>query len=245
MPNGALGMNSFSPLPWYTPRMADFEREVTPAVKTIWPPAPLKDERAPLSFRVEAIELTQSGGRLIVVNHFMRRMFALQMCIFSLSSLSPFYSYWTSPFHHATWNGMLPAVFATYQQAYLVYLLILFAAALFYGTLVAGGNLGGVVLNLQSGTAKAGGRTRLLSEIESVSVIAGQPDILRRRSTVQLQWSDEQNLLRWQKLLLSLGLKTSFVGILRQEANADRIAEAVAEFAGVLVHHQTFGQNSV
>lgn len=209
-----------------------------PPLEAAWPPGPLHDERVPLSLRVEGIELNQSGGRLIVVNHFMRRMFALPMCLLSLSCLSPFYTYWTSPFHHATWQAMLPAVFRTYQQTYLVDLLMLLVAALFYGIYVAIGNLNGVVLDQRNSTAKAGGRTRLLNELESVRVIAGQPDIFKRRYTVQLHWGDEQNLLWWQKLLLSMGTKASFLGVFGQEANADRLAAAIAEFAGVSVQHR-------
>lgn len=225
--------------------MADFEQEVTPAIETIWPPAPLHDERTPLAFRVEGVELTQNGGRLVVVNHFMRWVFALLMCIFSLSALSPFYTYWTSPFHHATWRAMLPAVLATYRQIYWVELLMLFVAALFYWIYVAGCNLIGVELNHQDSIAKAAGRTRSLSTLESVKVIAGQPDILGRRYTVRLMWDEEQDLLWWQKLLRSMEPKTSFLGVFRHEINADRLAKAIAEFAGIPVHHQTFGQNSV
>ena len=183
--------------------------------------------------------MTQSGDRLIVVNHFMRRGFTLQMCILSLPCLSPFYTYWTSPFHHATWRAMLPAVFRTYQQTYWLDLLLLFVAALFYWMLVGCGNLDGIVLDQRDCTAKAGGRTRPLNELEAVRIIAGQPDIFRRRYTVQLHWSDEQNLVWWQKLLLNMGPKTSFLGVFRQEANADRSAAVIAAFADVPVQHRT------
>ena len=198
-----------------------------------------------MSFRVELVELTQSGGRLSVSNHFMRRMFALQVCILLSSSLSPFYSYWTSPFHHATWRAMLPAVFATYKQNYWLYLLMLFVAARFYWLFTVGGNLSGIALNERDGMAKVDGRTRLLSELDSVESIRRQPDIFQRRYTVQLQWSDGPVLPRWQKALLSIGPKTSFVGVFRQEENAERIARAIAESANVPVQHRTTAKNSV
>ncbi len=174
-----------------------------------------------------------------MVNKFMRRGFVLQMCVLSLSVLSPFYSYWTSPFHHATWRAMLPAVMATYRQIYLVDLLVLFVAAFFCWMLVVGGNLSGVILDRRSGTAKASGRTRPFIELESVEVINRQPDIFRRRYTVQLQWSDNPVLPKWQRVLFSLGPKTSFVGVFRQEENAEKIAAAVAGFVGVPIQHQT------
>ena len=183
---------------------------------------------------------------MIIVNHLMRRMFALQMCILSLSSLSPFYSYWTSPFHHATWRAMLPAVFRTYQELCWFYLLMLFMAALIYWSLVVVGNLGGVVLDQRTSTAKADGRTRPLESLESVEIIVrGQPDIFRRRYTAQLQWNDDQVLPRWQKALFSLGPKTSFIGVFRQEENAKKLVEAIAEFAGLSAEHRTFEENSV
>jgi hypothetical protein len=219
--------------------MADPQQEVTPPVESIWPPTPHRDPE-PLALFVsgEGVELIQAGGRLIVVNHFMRRVFALQMCILSLSSLSPFYSYWTSPFHHATWRAMLPAVFRTYQNTFWVYLLMLFLAALLYWVLVVSGNLSGIVLDPRSGTAKAAEISHSLSELKSVEIIRRQPDILGRRYTVQLQWSDNQVLPKWQRALLSLGQKTSFVGLFRQEANADRLAKAVAEFARIPLQHR-------
>lgn len=211
----------------------------TPPASTVWPPAPLGDEQAPLSFQVDGIELTQSGGRLSVVNHFVRRVFIVQMCVFSLSLLSPFYSYWTSPFHHATWRAMLPAVMATYRQTYWVELLVLFVAVLFYWSLVVVGNLGGVALDQRTSTAKAGGRMRPLSELDSVEIVRRQPDIFRRCYTVQLQWSDGPVLLWWQKALLSLGPKTSFAGVFRQEADAENLARAIAEFANAPLQHRT------
>ena len=218
-----------------------------PLAESIWPPAPQHDAVSPPLFvSAEGVEVTQSGGRLSVVNHFMRRMFALQMCILSLSSLSPFYSYWTSPFHHATWRAMLPAVFATYKQMYWLSLLMLCMAALFYWLFTGGSNLSGIVLNQRDSTAKAGGRTRPLSELDSVEMISRQPDIFRRRHTVRLQWSDEGPVLPWwQRALFSMGLKTSFVGVFRQEANAEKLVKAIAEFAGLSAEHRTFEGSSV
>lgn len=174
-----------------------------------------------------------------MVNHFMRRAFIVSALSLTLAFLSPFYSYWTSPFHHATWRAMLPAVSATYKQTSLLWLLMLFILALSYWMYIVNCNLSGIKLNQQNSTARAGGRTRPLGYLESVESIKRQPDILGRRYTVQLQWDDNFVLIWWQKVLFSIGPKTSFVGVFRQEASADRVAAAMAEFATVPVQHRT------
>ena len=210
--------------------MADYEREVTPAIETTPPPAPLHSNPVPFSFRAEKTMLKQSGSRLIVVNYFDRRMSVWLMCIFSLmfplTWLPPFH-YWMSLFNHATWRTILSAVLATNRQLDVIEVLILSFVAISYRLLVVGG-LNGVVLDLRNGTAKAAGRTRLLTDVEAVRVVAtrfeGKPDPSGRIWRVELLWSKTPD--------------TSLLGYFPNEADADKIAEAVAEFAGVPVRHQ-------
>jgi hypothetical protein len=227
--------------------MADFEREVTPAIETTSPPAPLHSNPAPFSFRAEGVRLTQSGDRLIVVSYVIRRVLTWMLCIMSLMFpllwLPPFH-FWTSLFHHATWRTMLSAVLATNTQLVVDELCVLSLAVMFYWLLVVGGDFNGVVLDQRSGTAKAAGRTRPLTDVEAVRVaatrMAGQPGPSGRRYVVGLLGVGEQKLSWWQKPLPDKGPKTSWLGIFPIETDADKFANAIAEFAGIPVQHQTW-----
>jgi len=244
---------SFLPLPWYTFEMADFQREVTPAIEATPPPAPSHSNLASFSFRAEGFRLTQSGGRLIVVNYFGHRILIGMKCMILLSSLFmkssppftkslPSLSYWTNLFHHATWQTMLSAVLAANWQPDVGELCLLSLLAMFYWFLVVVGDFSGVVLDQRNSTAKAAGRTSPLTKVEAVRVIAlgitGKPGPGGRRYSVRLLWSDAQSLSDWRKLLLGTEAKSSFLGVFRHETDAGKFANAVAEFAGLPVRHE-------
>jgi hypothetical protein len=237
LPAGLLRKLNFSAA-WYTPGMDDRKHNPTPPLESMWPPAPLHDARTPLSFRVEGVELTQSDGRLIVINHCLRRLVVLQTCLPQLFWWVPFFAYWIGPFHHPTWRAMLPVAIGICQKTYIGDILLFFVVIVFYMIFVAAGTLSGIVLNQRDGTAKANGRTRSLNALESVKTIK-QPGPFGRGYQVQLLWNNNQTLPRWKRVLFSMGPKTTFGGIFRQEANAEKVAEAVAEFAGVSVQHRT------
>lgn len=215
--------------------MADFEREVIPANEATPPPAPLHSNRVSFSFRVEGILLTQSRGRLIVVNYFNRRMLIWLMSILlSTIPLNKYFvagfpplSYWTRLFHHATWQALLSAVLPARWELSGVDLAVPLIFAMLYWLAVLGG-LNGVVLNRRKGTVKAAGRTRPLTDIEAVRVVAtrfvGKPDPSGRVWRVELLWSRTP--------------EESLLGYFPYEAEADRVAEAVAEFAGIPVRRE-------
>ena len=47
--------------------MSESEQSPTPLTEAVWPPAPLRDEPPPLLLRVEGMQLTRSGDRLVVM----------------------------------------------------------------------------------------------------------------------------------------------------------------------------------
>ena len=220
--------------------MTDFAPLPTPPLEPVWPPAPLHGAvPPPLFVSAEGIEVTQSGNCLLVVNHFVRRVFIVQMCVFSLSFLSPFYTYWTSPFHHATWKAMLPAVLASYKQMSLLELLMLFMCGMICCLSVFCLNLNGIVLDPANDTAKTNGRINPLSRIKAVRITRGQPDILRRQFIVSFVWNGDKPVPWWRAPLVKSAANTSFLGLFRLEANAEKVADAVAKFAAIPVQHWT------
>lgn len=228
--------------------MVDFKQEVTPANET----TPSHSNLTSFSFRAEGILLAQSRGRLIVVNYFNRRMLVwLMTMLLSTIPLNSYFvsgfpplSYWTNLFHHANWQTMLSAVSAAHRQLNGAELFVPLILAMLYWLAVLGG-LNGVVLDRRNSTAKAAGRTRPLTSLDAVRVVAtrlaGQPGPSGRRWGVRLLWSDEHSPLGRQELLPYKDSETSFLGYFPLETDADRFANAIAEFAGVPVHHQTFG----
>lgn len=242
---------SFLLLPWYTSEMADYQREVTPAIET----TPSHSNLASFSFRAEGFKLTQSEGRLIVVNYFGHRIVVGMKCMILLSSLfikssPPFtkslppLSYWTNLFHHATWQTMLSAVLAAYWQPDPGELCLLSLLAMFYWLLVVAGDFGGLALDQRNSTVTAAGKTCPLTEVEAVRVItlgiAGKPGPSGRRYSVRLLWGDAHGLSEWKKLLLGTEAKSSFLGVFRHETDADKFANAVAEFANIPVRRENW-----
>jgi hypothetical protein len=183
-------------------------------------------------------------GHWIVIG---TKFMILLSCLFIKSSppftksLPPL-SYWTSLFHHATWQTMLSAVLAANWQSDPGELCLLSLLAMFYWLLVVVGDFGGVVLDQQNGTARVAGRTRPLTNVEAVRVIAlgiaGKPGPGGRRYSVRLLWSDAQSISEWRKLLLGTEANSSFLGVFRHETDADKFANAVAEFAGTPVRRE-------
>ena len=233
--------------------MAEFNREMTPADEAALPPAPAHSNPASCSFRADGIRLTQDEGRLIVVNYFGHRIVIGTKCMILLSCLfikssPPFtkslppLSYWTSLFHHATWQKMLSAVLAANWHSDPGELCLLSFFAMLYWFLVVLGDFGGVVLDQRNSTVKAAGRTSPLTKVEAVRVIAlgiaGKPGPGGRRYSVRLLWGDAQSLSDWRKLLLGTEARSSFLGVFQRETDADKFANVVAEFAGIPVRHE-------
>lgn len=230
--------------------MADFEREVTPAIKTTPPPAPLHSNRASFSFRVEGIRLTQSRGRLVVVNYVQRGLFIWSKClvllVFPLFAPLPPLSYWANLFHHATWQTLLSAVSAINWQPNSIGLLMFSLIAMLYWVLVTSNDFHGFILDRRSNTVKAAGRTRPLTDIKAVEVITarikGRPDPCRGW-IVRLVWSVEQEPSWWQLRERNKSLKTSALAIFlypKDVTDIEKLAQAVAEFAKVPLQHQTW-----
>lgn len=217
-----------------------------PQTATVWPPAPVHNAVPPSLFvSAEGVEITQSGRRLVVVNKFTRRFLLLESCVLSCSFLSPWITFWTSRFHRHVLSGLLPYVVWSYQIGYPIYsiaLLILFGVwCLGYFYL----SLSGIILDKSNKTIRANGKVNPLSKIEAVRITSGQPDVLGRNFVVRLVWNCGRPIPWWRMPLVKTEVNTTFLGALRQEANAEKIAEAVAEFTGVPVQHRTIAENSV
>ena len=210
-----------------------------PLFEGFWPPPPLRDEPPPLFLRVEGMQLTRIGDRLVVLNLSTRRMFLVQVCVLASSSLSPWITFWTSPFHHATLPGLLPYVISAYRSGYGLYLFMLFPMGLFWCLWTFFANLGGARLDKRERTVKAGGRReRPMSRIKAVEIKPMPNTFLGRQYVLSLLWSSDDPTPRWQKALISTPGNKCFLGAFRQEANAERVAAMVAEFAEVSVRHE-------
>lgn len=133
----------------------DRERGPTPLTEAVWPPAPLRDEPPPLLLRVEGMQLTRSGDRLVVINRSIRCGFFAEVCIVSTFLFSPWISFWRSPFHHA---ALLPYVISVYRITYWLYLFMLCLLAGVWCWFTFLFNLGGVTLDKRAATIKADGR---------------------------------------------------------------------------------------
>ena len=206
----------------------------------IWPPAPLRDEPPPLFLCVEGMQIARSGDCLVVLNKSIRRGFLVEICIFSTSFLSPWISFWRSPFYHATLPGLLPYVLSTYRLTYWVYLILLPALALALWLFTAFGNLWGVTLDRHAHSVKAGGRGACpMSGIEAVFIKPIPNTLLGRQYTVSLQWDDDDPTPRWQKTLTTAPGNRCPLGALRQEAHAEEVAALIAGFIGVPVRRET------
>ncbi len=211
--------------------MADFKQEVTPANET----TPSHSNLTSFSFRAEGILLTQSRGRLVVVNYFTRRLI-IWSAIMLLSTIPlnkyfvdgfPPLSHWTRLFHHVTWQAVLSAVLPAPWESSAADLIVPLIFVMLYWLLVTGSEFNGVALSRRNGKVKVRGTTRLLTDVEAVRVVAtrfmGKPDPSGRVWRVELLWSKTP--------------EESLLGYFPFEADADRVAEAVAEFAGIPVRY--------
>ena len=200
----------------------------------VWPPAPLRDEPPPLLLRVEGMQLTRSGDRLVVINRSIRRGFFAEVCIVSTSLFSPWIIFWRSPFHHA---ALLPYVLSGYRSGYGLYLFMLCLLAGVWCWFTFLFNLGGVTLDKRAATIKAdGGRARPMSKIKAVHVKTTTPHPFRgRRYVVRLFWKGGRPAPDWKKHLTGEPANFSYLGSFRHEANADQVAGIVAAFIGVPV----------
>ena len=218
---------------WYTRAMTESERDPTPLTAAVWPPAPLRDEPPPLLLRVEGMQLTRSGDRLVVINRSIRRGFFAEVCIVSTSLFSPWISFWRNPFHHA---ALLPYVLSGYRSGYGLYLFMLCLLAGVWCWFTFLFNLGGVTLDKRAATIKADGRrARPMSRIEAVHIKSGPNQLVGRQYTVRLLWSGGRPTPDWEAGLTGGPANSSFLGSFRHEANADQVAGIIAAFIGVPV----------
>ena len=213
-------------------------------IEGVWPPAPLRDEPPPLFLRVEGMQLTRSGDRLVFLNMSIRRFFLAESCLLSCSLLLPWISFWTSPLYHAT----LPSLLFYLTSNHLLpweSLFILFVCALIWCLFTFFGNLRGATFDTAEQSVKAGGRrARPMSKIEAIQIKPMPNTFLGRRYVVSLLWSSDDPTPRWQKALTNTLGNKCFLGAFRQEANAEKVAAMVAEFAVVLVQ-QTASEKPV
>ena len=233
-------------LPWYTSPMTDPVPLPTPPPETIWPPAPLRDEPPPSLFlRAEEMELTQSGHRLIVVNKLVRRAIPLEICLFTAFFLLPFFLYWINPFHHVR-PPLVPYVISSYREILPVYLIMFVFMVCAWRAFYVDSSLGVITLNKLDRIVKANSRDYSLSELEAVRVtqIWTAAGLTVKISCV---WSGSNPVPPWPKALtwVATEVNTSLLGTLRQKENADKLAAAIAEFAGVPVQQRIRGKNSV
>ena len=211
-----------------------------PQIEGIWPPAPLRDDPPPLFLRLEGMQLTRSGDRLVVLNRSIRRLFVVEVCILSTSLLSPWVTFWTSPFHHATLPGLLPYVTSAYRSSCGLYLFMLLPVAMFWWIFTAFGNLLGVTLDRRDRSVKVGGRRACpMSRIEAVQIKPMPSMLLGLQHVVSLQWGNDDPTPRWLRALTSSPGNRCTLCVLRQEAHAEEVAAIIAGFIGVPVQRET------
>ncbi len=212
----------------------------TPQTEGVWPPAPLRDDPPPLFLRLEGMQLTRSGDRLVVLNLSIRRVFLFQVCILSLSLLSPVISFWTSPLHHATLPSLLAFVISDYRFICGMFLFMLFPVALFWWVFTFFANMGGATLDRHDRSVKAGGRrARPVSRIKAIEIRPTPNALFGIQHVVSLQWGSEDPTRRWQKALIDTSGNKCFLGALRHEAHAEEVAALIAGFIGVPVQRET------
>lgn len=221
--------------------MSELQREPAPTTGNVWPPPPLGNAPTPLSFHVEGMRITQSGARLVVVNKSIRRLFAAEVCLLTLSlPVSPWINYWTNPFHPATLPGLLPSVISCYRTSHnqILFLFMLLVLAGVWRLLTCVGNLGGVTLDRTRGTLKAGCRwERPMSGIKAVLITETPNPTLGVQHVVSILWDGNRSA--------NTKAKSCFLGALRREDHAEKVAETIANFAGVPVRYQARAKNSV
>lgn len=221
--------------------MDKHEQVPTPPNEGVWPPAPLRDDPPPLFLRLEGMQLTRSGDRLVVLNRSIRRLFVAQVCfLLSTSLLSPCITFWTTPFHHATASGLLPYVISAYRSGYGVRLFTLFFIAMFWWTFTAFGNLWGVTLDRRDRSVKVCGRGVCpMSRIKAVLITPMPNAFFGIQHVVSLQWGSDDPTPRWQRALTSAPGNRCHLGALRQETHAEEVAAIIAGFIGVPVQRET------
>jgi len=216
--------------------MNDSKQGPASVTEGVWPPAPSRDEPPPLFLRVEGMQLTRSGDRLIIVNRFSRRLFVFEVCILSASLLSPFISFLTSPFHRVTLPGLLPYVISGYRSNYGLHLFMLCVIAGFWCLFNSLCNLSGVTLDGRDATVKADGkRTRPMSGIKAIHIRMTPHPFQGRQHIVRLLWIGGKPVPKWQTDLTGVPDNSSFLVSFRHEANADQVAGIIAAFIGVPV----------
>ena len=235
--------------------MTDREQKLTPPTGIVWPPAPLHVAvPPPLFMSAEGIKVTQSGGRLVVLNKLIRFVCAAQTCLMLLALLLmlsfPWIDQWVVPYHNIPRPALLPSMISSYQSGYIIYLEMLLEIIALWCLFVFYLSLGNVVLDQVNETVKANGKLRPISKIQAIRITCGQRNILGQRYTVKLIWNSCGTIPSWQKALVGQDAsttlaRTSILGSFRQEANAEKIAGMIAEFAGASVQHRTSGKNSV
>ncbi len=242
---------AFPALAWYTPAMPDPSPLPIPPPETIWPPAPLHNTvPPPLFVSAEGVEVTQSGGRLIAVNKLMKLGLVVELCVLSSSASSPWITFWTSPFHRHIFSAWLPYVLWSYRNNWPLSVFMLSLIVGVWYLFAFWFNAFGIVMDANSKIVKANGKLRPVNKIQAIRITCGQGNILGQRYTVKLIWNSCGTIPSWQKALVGQDAstsiaRTSILGSFRQEANAEKIADAIAEFANVPIQHRTRAKNSV
>jgi len=224
------------------------EPEQTPAsrIEEIWPPAPLRDAKPTSAFlAVEGIEISQSGGRLVVVNKSVRRMIPVEVCLFTGFFSLPCFLYWFNPFHHPVQSRLLPYLISYYYHIFPVCLLMLVFIVCVWRAFYVDHSSGVVTLNKLDRTINANGREYSLSEVEAVRITLTQ-NAAGTSLRVALVWNGSNPVPPWPKALtlVMTEVNTTILGTLRHEENAKKVAAAIAEFVGVPVQHRTLGENN-
>jgi hypothetical protein len=240
----------FTALAWYTPSMTDREQTPTSPTGTVWPLAPLHAAiPLPLFVSAEGIEITQSGGRLTVVHNLIRFLCAAETCLMLLALLLmlsfPWIDHWVGSYHNIPRPALLPSLISSYQSGFWVFAIVLLYFVSLWSFFTLFFNRGVVTMNHVTKTVKAGGRVRSFDQMAFVQINKMQPDALRVRYAVEILWKEDTQKPLWYRAVMWIGTKSSPLGAFKQEANAEKIAAAVAEFANVPVEHRTSGKNSV
>ena len=180
-----------------------------------------------------------------MLNKSIRRSMLYEICVFAISFALPIVVFCVPLVRHAL-QAHLSVDFYIYLVSF-DYLGLLFLMAIVWCLFNFYLSLGSVLLNKTTGTVRANGSLHPISAIQAIQVKHVSKRPFATRFLLQLIWKEDNAIPQtphWKKVLRKMKAKT-ILGEFRQEANAEKVAEAISEFAGVMVQHQTTGKNSV
>ena len=172
-----------------------------------------------------------------MLNKLIRWLILLEICLFTISLAPSLILFWVEPFHHSILLHL--SVYAALVGLICFFMLLgmTFAWCIFNLYL----SLGAVVLNKTVGTVRANGRLRPIGALEAILVKHGPKRRFATGFSLQLIWKEDEistQMPRWKRVVRRIGAKSSVLGTFRREENADKMAEAVAEFAGIPVRRE-------